>query len=73
MTSVLWDQVHGLTEPFTASIAWSATRFNLAQGGQARYAEGQYVSGDFFRNWECNPGWAGEQPTRRPVLIVWLS
>jgi len=48
MTSVLWEQVHGLTEPFTASIAWSATRFNLAPGGEARYAEGQYVSGDFF-------------------------
>ena len=49
LTSVLWDQVRGLTEPFTATIAWSATRFNLAPGGEARYAEGQYVSGDFFR------------------------
>ena len=47
-TSVLWDQLHALTEPFSGMIAWSATRFNLAQGGEARYAEGQYVSGDFF-------------------------
>src|SRR5207249_606678 len=48
-TSVLWDQLRGLNEPFSGIIAWSATRFNLAQGGEARYAEGTYVSGDFFR------------------------
>ena len=54
----LWDQVHGLTEPFSATIAWSATRFNLAQGGEARYAEGQYVSGDFFRVLGVQP-WIG--------------
>ncbi len=35
--------------PFAATMAWSATRFNLAAGGEARYAEGLFVSGDFFR------------------------
>ena len=49
MTSAVWEKVHALSEPFTGVIAWSATRFNLAQGGEARYAEGMYVSGDFFR------------------------
>jgi len=29
-------------------MAWSATQFNLAQGGEIRHAEGAYVSGDFF-------------------------
>jgi predicted permease len=58
LTSVLWDQVRGLKEPFTATIAWSATRFNLAPGGEARYAEGQYVSGDFFRVLGVQP-WIG--------------
>ena len=58
LTSVLWEQVHGLTEPFSATIAWSAMRFNLAQGGEARYAEGQYVSGDFFRVLGVQP-WIG--------------
>ena len=58
LTSVLWDQVHGLTEPFSGTIAWSATRFNLAQGGEARYAEGQYVSGDFFSVLGVQP-WIG--------------
>src|SRR5260370_726817 len=48
-TSVLWEHLHGLTEPFTGTIAWSAARFNLAPAGEARNVEGQYVSGDFFR------------------------
>jgi predicted permease len=49
ITSVLWDQVRAMSEPFSGTIAWSATRFNLAKGGEVRYAEGTYVSGDFFR------------------------
>ena len=36
-------------QAFSRMLAWSATRFNLAPGGEARYAEGLYVSGDFFR------------------------
>src|ERR1022692_1946485 len=58
LTSVLWDQVRGLKEPFAATIAWSAMRFNVAPGGEARYAEGQYVSGDFFRVLGVQP-WIG--------------
>src|SRR5450759_5707595 len=58
LTSVLWDQVHSLTEPFAATIAWSAARFNLAPGAEARNAEGQYVSGDFFRVLGVQP-WIG--------------
>jgi hypothetical protein len=30
-------------------IAWSAYSFNLVAEGKARYAEGLFVSGDFFR------------------------
>ena len=30
-------------------MAWSATRFNLAKGGEARYAEGLYVTGTFYQ------------------------
>src|SRR5437016_3167682 len=26
-TSVQWDQIHALTEPFTGTLAWSANRF----------------------------------------------
>ena len=35
MTSTIWDQVQSHAEPFAGTIAWSASRFNLAQGGEA--------------------------------------
>ena len=57
-TSVLWEQLRGLTEPFTGTIAWSAARFNVAPAGEARNVEGQYVSGDFFRVLGVQP-WIG--------------
>ena len=48
-TSTMWEELQTRREPFTGLIAWSATKFNLSPGGEARYAEGLYVSGDFFR------------------------
>jgi len=48
LTYALWQQIHELPRAFTETIAWSATQFNLAQGGDVRNAEGLYVSGDFF-------------------------
>lgn len=48
-TSALWEQIRTQQEAFSGIMAWSATRFNLTKGGEARYAEGLYVSGDFFR------------------------
>jgi putative ABC transport system permease protein len=48
-TYTMWDQLHKSAEPFSDLIAWSATRFNLSPGGEARYAEALYVSGNFFR------------------------
>src|SRR5215472_7498077 len=34
LNSVLWDQVQAMSEPFSGTIAWSASRFNLAKGGE---------------------------------------
>lgn len=48
-TYAQWEQLQSSAEPFSGLIAWSATRFNLASGGEARYAEGLYVNGTFFR------------------------
>ena len=48
MTYAVWEQIRVKSEPFSGIMAWSANRFNLAQGGEARYAEGVYVSADFF-------------------------
>jgi hypothetical protein len=49
-TSGHWHQIQSQQQAFTGVLAWSAARFNLAQGGEVRYAEGLYVSADFFRN-----------------------
>jgi putative ABC transport system permease protein len=48
LTHAQWEQIHSRSEAFIGTMAWSATQFNLAQGGEARYAEGLYVSADFF-------------------------
>lgn len=44
-----WEQIRAQQQAFTDVMAWSAARFNLAQGGEPRFVEGLYVSGDFFR------------------------
>src|SRR5438105_1685258 len=48
-TYAQWEQLQAQQQAFTGLLAWSATRFNLASGGEPRYAEGLYVSGEFFR------------------------
>lgn len=50
-----WEQIQSQQQAFTGVIAWSATRFNLAASGEARYAEGLYVSGDFFHTLGVEP------------------
>jgi predicted permease len=47
-TSVQWDSLRTHQQAFSGMAAWSAKSFNLAQGGKAHYAEGLFVSGDFF-------------------------
>jgi putative ABC transport system permease protein len=48
-TDALWEQIRDRQEAFSAISAWSDDSFNLAPGGPARYAQGLWVSGDFFR------------------------
>ena len=47
-TYSLWQQIHADRQAFQDSMAWSAQRFNLASGGEIRWAEGLYVSSNFF-------------------------
>jgi putative ABC transport system permease protein len=54
LTYAQWDKIRTEQQAFTGVLAWSAARFNLAAGGEARYAEGLYVSGDFFRTLGVN-------------------
>src|SRR5205823_13612970 len=47
-TYAQWEQIQARQEPFSGVIAWSSTQFNLASGGEARFADGLYVSGNLF-------------------------
>ena len=40
---------------FSGVFAWSGDRFDLAQGGAVHYANGIWVSGDFFKTLELRP------------------
>ena len=48
LTYAQWEELRARQQAFSGLLAWSATRFNLASGGENRYAEGAYVSGEFF-------------------------
>src|SRR6202451_4705162 len=48
LTGDLWKSVHGEQQGFSAIAAWADTRLNVGEGGEARYANGLLVSGEFF-------------------------
>ena len=48
LTYPLWNEIRKRQQAFSGMVALSAARFNLASGGEVRYAEGLYVSGGFF-------------------------
>jgi predicted permease len=48
-TNPIWEQVRDHQKAFSGSFAFDTERFNLAEGGQSYFAEGVWVSGDFFR------------------------
>ena len=48
VTNPIWEQIRDRQEGFSGILAWSRSDFNLAQGGEVRWAKGLWVSGDFF-------------------------
>jgi len=48
LTYAQWEQIRTQQQALSGVMAWSADGFSLANGGEPRYAEGLYVSGDFF-------------------------
>ncbi|HYX53549.1 MAG TPA: ABC transporter permease, partial [Candidatus Limnocylindrales bacterium] len=46
-TNPMWEQFRARQQAFEA-FAWGTTTFNLAPSGQVRYADGIWVSGEFF-------------------------
>src|SRR5262245_47138845 len=55
LTNPIWEQIRDHQQAFSGIFAWGSSRFNLANGGEARYAEGLWVSGDFFRTLGVQP------------------
>src|SRR4029077_14395668 len=49
LTNPLWELVRGRQQVFTEAFAWHAPAFDLTTGGEARNAQGLWVSGDFFK------------------------
>ncbi|MBV8817193.1 MAG: ABC transporter permease, partial [Acidobacteriaceae bacterium] len=49
LTWAQFDEIRREQQAFSDTFAWSAARFNLATGGESRFAEGLYVTGSFFR------------------------
>ncbi|MGA3187971.1 MAG: ABC transporter permease [Bryobacteraceae bacterium] len=58
VTNPIWEQVRDRQDVFSGIFAYSAGRigrFNLAAGGEARYADGNLVSGQFFQTLGLQP------------------
>jgi hypothetical protein len=47
-SSAQWRQLEQQHQAFSEMAAWSTERFDLGTGGEARYAQGLWVSSDFF-------------------------
>jgi predicted permease len=47
-TNPIWEQLRDRQDVFSGIFAYGGGRFNLAAGGEARYAQGNYASGQFF-------------------------
>jgi putative ABC transport system permease protein len=48
LTNPQWEQIRDRQQGFSKMLAWSPQRLNLVNGGEARYGEVIWVSGDFF-------------------------
>src|SRR6202049_751023 len=48
LTNPLWEQLRDHQQAFSSIAAWSDMEFNLARGGEVRFARGFLVSGKFF-------------------------
>jgi len=47
-TNPIWEQIRDRQQVFAGALAWSSTRFNLAEGGQTEFVDGVWASGGYF-------------------------
>jgi len=55
LTNPMWEQIRDHQEGFATMFAWAPEKLNLAVGGEVRYAQSIWVSGDFFKVLEVRP------------------
>ncbi len=55
LTNAIWEQVRDRQDVFSGVFAWGTDRFDLAQGGAVHYANGIWVSGDYFKTLGLRP------------------
>jgi len=55
LSSAIWDQLKDRPQAFSNLAAWSTERFDLGNGGEARHADGMWVSGTFFETLGIKP------------------
>src|SRR5437867_4227041 len=48
LTYRLFDQIRERQQAFSGLAAWGTASFNMATRGEAKYARGMWVSGDYF-------------------------
>src|SRR5688572_3605933 len=48
VTQPIWREIESRREPFSGLFAWGRDGFSLSDGGEARTADGLWVSGEFF-------------------------
>src|SRR5260370_1578182 len=48
LSNALWEQIRDRQQAFAGTFAWGTDTVNLARGGEVRYAQALWVSGDFF-------------------------
>jgi predicted permease len=49
LTNPLWEQIRDHQQAFSGVFAWGHDEFNLAEGGEVHFAQGIWVSGEFFQ------------------------
>ncbi len=54
-TYAQWEQIRDHQQAFSSIFAWGDSRFNLTESGEPRFAEGLWVTGDFFKTLAVRP------------------
>ena len=49
LTNPLWEKIRDQQQAFAGAFVWGDDRFNLTNGGEKRFAEGLWVSGEVFQ------------------------